>query len=273
MLKKKSPQNSSKFNLLQKKITPVHEMALVVSALFYGRAGTGKTTVAATFPEALLLDIREKGTDSVSDVHLDVLKIETWDEFEQAYWYLKSDEHPYKTVIIDAITQLQDVLIDEVSGGGIMSKRDWGEVSGPLKTWLINYRDLTDIGINVVFLAHDRSTDTEEGNDGELAPDIGPRLMPSVATVINGAVKVIGHTFIRERVDKLEGGRVKREVEYCLRLGPHARYLTKIRQPRGAYVPPFLVDPDYEKLVSIIKGEFAPPKAPVPLTRKLKKGA
>ena len=57
--KSPAPTNNSKFAAVLSRIKPVSDMSLVIAALFYGRAGTGKTTMAATFPGPLLhLDIR-----------------------------------------------------------------------------------------------------------------------------------------------------------------------------------------------------------------------
>lgn len=262
-----APKNNTRFAGIQGKIKKVSDLGLVIAALFYGRAGTGKTTLASTFPgPILLLDIREKGTDSVSDIEdLDVLDIENWDEFESAYWFLDGGDHKYKTVVIDAVTQLQDYAVESVTSKSseIISRRQWGEASGLLKTWIINYRDLIDKGINVVFLAHDKSRDSEEGEDGEITPSVGPRLMPSVASVLNAAVKLIGNTFIRESSEKLESGRTKRKVEYCLRIGPHANFTTKVRQPKGSYSPATLTNPNYDSLVEVMKGEMEKPAAKV----------
>jgi phage nucleotide-binding protein len=275
-----SPKNNSKFAGLQSKIKPVTSLGLVIAALFYGRAGTGKTTLGATFPGPVLhLDIREKGTDSISDLkNVDTLQLEDWDQFEQVYWFLKSGESKYKSVLIDPVSQLQDFAMIqalEQSGkqeGDMMSKRAWGIVSGLMKTWIINYRDLVDDGINVVFLAHDRASDGEEGEDGELMPSVGPRLMPSISSMLNGAVKIIGNTFIRETHEKAGGGKVKRSVTYCLRVGPHAYYTTKIRQPKGSYCPDILENADYNVLVSLMKGELeAPALQQEPVTKKLLK--
>jgi ATP-dependent phosphoenolpyruvate carboxykinase len=49
------------------------------SYVFYGQSGTGKTTLAATFPGPILLcDIKDRGTDSVVGVEdLDVMEVET----------------------------------------------------------------------------------------------------------------------------------------------------------------------------------------------------
>lgn len=261
-------------------IKPVTSLGLVLAALFYGKAGTGKTTIAATFPKPLLhLDIREKGTDSISDLKdVDTLSIDSWDAFESIYWYLVSPENKYKTVVIDAVSQLQDfALLAALEENGKdesapISKRDFGVAAGRLKTWIVNYRDLVDQGINVVFLAHDRSTDTEDGEDGELTPSIGPRMMPSVASVLTAAVKIIGNTFIKESIEKLSVGKVKRTVTYCMRVGPHAYYMTKVRQPKGSFTPDVLEDPDYNDLVLLMKGEIKPPaEKPVPVTKKILK--
>lgn len=274
------PKNNSKFSKLTDRIKPVTDLGLVLAALFYGKAGSGKTTMSATFPKPLLhLDIREKGTDSISDVEdVDTLSVEDWDEFEQVYWYLKSSENKYKTVVIDAVSQLQDfALLAALSENGKgddaqLSKRDFGMAASRMKTWIINYRDLVDDGIHVVFLAHDRTSDGEEGDDGELTPSVGPRLMPSVASILTAAVKIIGNTFVKETHEKLEGGKIKRTVVYCMRLGPHAYYTTKVRQPKGGYIPEVLENPGYNDLVSLMKGELKPPAPkPDPVKSKLKR--
>jgi len=261
------------------RMVPVSSMGLVLAALFYGRAGTGKTTLACSFPGPILhLDIREKGTDSVSDLdYVDTISIQSWKDFEEVYWYLVSDENKYKTVVIDVLTQLQDIAVEQAlkeQGKPAPTKQTWGEASGKLKTWIINYRDLVERGINVVFLAHDRAHEGEEGEDGELTPSIGPRTMPSVASVLTACVKLTGNTFIKESIKKLAGGKIDRRVVYCLRLGPHAYYDTKVRQPKGSYVPDVLEDPHYDSLISIMKGEFKKQMegTPSPAVRKLRKG-
>ena len=141
-------------------------------------------------------------------------------------------------------------------GKEIMSQRLWGVVSGLMKIWLLNYRDLVDKSINVIFLAHDR-TNKGEGNedDDTIDPQVGARLMPSVSGFLNGAVKAIGNTFVREVFleDK------SRKVEYCMRIGPHAYYTTKLRNPMGTDCPESIVDPTFDKLMSLmIQGEVKP---------------
>lgn len=279
---KKAVSNTSEYQDVLDRIKPVGSLGLVLAALFYGRAGSGKTTLASSFPKPLLhLDIREKGTDSISDVQeVQTLSVENWDDFESVYWLLQSGTSGYKTVVIDAVSQLQDFAVekamaDDKKQDGIVTKRQWGTASGKLKTWLVNYRDLVDLGINVVFLAHDRVSEGEEGEDGELTPSVGPRLMPSVAGILTAAVKLVGNTFVKEEHEKLDSGKRKRKVQYCLRLGPHAYYETKVRQPKGSFVPDMIDDPHYDDLISIMKGTYKPatPKE-VPTSRKLiKKGA
>jgi phage nucleotide-binding protein len=257
------------------RIRPVEAGSTVVSAMFYGKAGTGKTTVASTFPKPLLhLDIREKGTDSIVDVGgIDSVRVDSWDDIEELYWHVVQGKK-YKTVVIDAVTQMQDLAIESVvSKEGredkVMSKRMWGEASGKLKQWILSYRDLVDLGIHVVFLAHDRVSEGEDGEDGELMPDVGPRVMPSVASVMNAAVSVVGNTMIRELQERSANGKITKSMEYGMRLGPHAYYTTKIRSPKGTPVPIVLSDPTFEKIVSIIRGETTQPV--VAAIRKRKK--
>lgn len=246
---------------------PVEQLPSVLAVLAYGRSGTGKTTFAATFPTPLLLlDIREKGTDSVANVKgVKVGEITNWQQFEDIYWYLEKGDHDFKTVVIDQITQLQDLAIAKAMADNgkkpedQIAKRDWGQGAGLLKTWLINYRDLIDKGIHVVFLAHDRVTgggddDSSSGED-QIEPNVGPRVMPSVASFLNGAVKIIGNTYISESFS-IVNKRKKRSVNYCMRIGPHHFYTTKTRSPVGVESPAAIINPTYEKLLAVLTGTY-----------------
>lgn len=259
-MKKKSSSNKS----ILSRAKPVHMLAMIVTALIYGRAGTGKTTIAGTFPKPLLLlDISEKGTDSIADEKgVDVLRIEDWDDFEAVYWELEAGETKYKTVVVDALHAAQALAILKSKKGGDAAaqttKHDFMKASQLLQTWVVNYRDLEEKGINVVFICHDRLSAGDDGGDGEegvLAPEVGPRLMPSIASLVTGAVKVVGHTFIKETLTKKGlGKKPERKVDYCLRIGPHGFYTTKIRSPKSAETPDFLKNPTYENLVAVMKG-------------------
>lgn len=256
-----SPSKKGRFAELKAKIKPVSELPLFISALFYGRSGSGKTTVAASFPKpALLIDISEQGTDSIFDVEgVDVIQITTWDEFEEIYWMLKK-EGDYKTVILDQVTTLQDLcqrtVLEEESSNGKMSLRLFGEVSSRMKTWILSYRDLVLEGIHVVFLAHDRTFGDDDGDeDNQIEPTVGPRLMPSVAAMIAGAVKIVGCTFIQEKLGEKKPNQKTRErtVRYCMRLGAHGTYTTKLRTSKNNPVPRVVANPTYEALVAIMR--------------------
>lgn len=244
------------------RIAPISEVETPMSALLYGRSGTGKTAMSATFPKPLLvLDVREKGTETIANVPgIHLASVDKWSEMDEVYYHLKENPTKYQTVVIDQISQLQDLAMeqarkdDNLEDTDLLPRRVWGQISGMLKNTLFAYRDLVNDGINIVFIAHERANDTEDSVEDQIDPSIGPRLMPSVASSINGAVSVIGNTFIRERFVG-DGKEKTRLVEYCLRIGPHAYYTTKIRRPREADAPPdVLVNPTYDKILALSRG-------------------
>ena len=256
--------NAPDYSALVKRIAPVRELSQPLSALIYGKSGTGKTAFSATWPKPLLLlDINEKGTDTIANVEgIDVITIEEWSQFEELYWFLADGKHKYKTVVIDQITGLQGLKMAAVraenkkEAGEILAQREWGQISGALQDWLLKYRDLVGKGVNVVFIAHEREDKPEEGADERIDPSIGPRVMPSVAATINGAVSLIGNTLIREKFTKdPETNKKTREVQYVLRIGPHAYYVTKIRRPKEFTPPDVVINPSHEKLLKLTRGQ------------------
>jgi AAA domain len=239
---------------------------------FYGAAGTGKSTLASTFPgPVLFLDCKDDGDDSYAGVKgAKVRDITTTEEFEETYWWLVENPGVYKTVVVDTVTQLQQIKVEELyerkkskkstkaaGDWGSMTKADWGEVSGWMKMWITNYRDLE---VEVVFLAQDRvfnAGDEEESEIGEISPEVGPRLSPAVKSHLCSAVSVVGYTFIRTRKKEVGMGKQKKEkevTEFCIRLGPSASFITKFRKPKEISLPDFLVDPTYEDILKTIEG-------------------
>lgn len=278
-LGRKGPSDVSSIRKRIKSPDAVDESVRIV---LYGPSGTGKTTIASTFPTPILhLDIKERTAKALRGVKgLETISVRKWEDFEDIYWMLKEDEK-YKTVVIDTVSQLQDLAIASVlsrkkkrvragkraGDWGTMSKQDWGTVASDLKTWLMNYRDLD---ANVVFIAQDRvfkiEEEDEDDDKGEsiniiTTPEVGPQVMPSVAKVLNAMVDIIGNTFITEEFEKVEvkvgkvlKKRKKRHVHYCLRLGPHAIYRTKFRKPKSVKTQSYITDPTFDKIVAMEKG-------------------
>lgn len=262
---------------------------------FYGRAGTGKTTVLGSFPgDVLLIDIQDEGTDSVKDVKgLVVIPCRSWARLEAIYWDIVNNPAKYarfKSIGLDTVTQLQTLCIQAymeskgnnkaVGGWGSMKQKDWGAVSSMMKEVITDWRNLP---FNTIFLAQDREdkphTDDdddkvsdvvqivkddnepapivldEEDQDG-IMPSIGPSLSPATAKHLCAAVHVIGYTFVKDaNVKKAGSDKPVRETQYHMRIGPHPIYSTKVRKPKIIGVPKTLLDPSYEKLIAVLDGK------------------
>lgn len=118
-----------------------------ISLLVHGPAKSGKTSLADTAPKPrLLLDVESGGSDFTPskktywDPKKDKPPVEdgTWEtcvvyirepgDIDKAYEWLNSGQHPFKSAILDSITEDQVQAIDKVTGGGEMDLKKWGKV-------------------------------------------------------------------------------------------------------------------------------------------------
>lgn len=255
---------------------PVAEVKYHGSTALYGRSGSGKSTLSSTWPKPILyLNIKDNGTDSIADVDdVDVKDIETKQDLLDVILWLHKQANKgkliYKTVVLDTMTQLQGILINEMgvnkklsssSKGkragdyGTLTKQDWGVIAGDLKAAIMDIRNLP---VESIFIAQERVFnlgDEEDDGADQLMPEVGPRLMPSVKDDLNASVSIIGNCFIRLKVTKKKGESRIIEKLYCLRVGPNEVYTTKIRKPKGIVAPDFIVDPTFRKIRDIMRGK------------------
>lgn len=263
-LRKKKRKAPAREASVLDKIQPVSELETNLVMLIYGRSGTGKTAFGATFPKPILfIDTNERGTETIKgEEDVDVVRIEEWSEMEEMYWALKErrTDVEYASIVIDQITNLQDICMREIyrrmrkGTDELFTQKMWGQLSGMLKQAISDWRELTD-DYNLLFIAHERVFEGGDDEEEAIEPSIGARVMPSVGSFIDGAVDAIGSTYIKERWETEDKEEV-RHVDYCMRLGPHAFYSTKIRRPVSAGpIPEFIVDATFDKIKALIAGE------------------
>jgi adenosyl cobinamide kinase/adenosyl cobinamide phosphate guanylyltransferase len=135
-----------------------------MKALFFGEAGSGKTTAAIQFPAPYLIDTERGATN---DQYVKTLQEKggayfftcDFDEMLQEVMSLLSEKHPYKTVIIDPLTVLYNDLLDKSAKklatredpAGTAFGRHKGEADRKVKH-LLNL--LLRLDMNVIITSH-----------------------------------------------------------------------------------------------------------------------
>lgn len=135
------------------------KIAAPVRAVVYGPEGVGKSTFAASWPSPVFLDV-EGGTKQ-----LDVARIEpitTADELRRAVAQLATEDHDFRTVVVDTADCLERKITDDVCRKGKVENIEgfgYGKGYIMLTDSIAGFlRSLDDLqakrGMHVVLLAH-----------------------------------------------------------------------------------------------------------------------
>ena len=226
--------------------------------LFYGKNGTGKTTLGSTVDGALILAI-EDGTLSIRDTKYDVRKLrcDSWDKIEAIYWALEGGKVTDKgividtptgkftvtTLVFDTITKLmQTCLRSVVLGDGAADAsrdvvnptlRDWGTATQKVSYWLMMFKELP---IQNVWNVQETFTGETEDDEFSIYPDVNKALR----SFLLAEADIIGRTCIIKKDN---------EMKYAVRFGANNRYVTKDRTGKlgKTWINPRL-DKMYEKV-------------------------
>jgi hypothetical protein len=175
--------------------------------LLYGLSKSGKSTLSATAPgKKLVLDL-EQGYrfipglkfvrwDPVRDAPPEddgswdtcLVSVPNYESVMRVYQWLHSGKHPFNSVIIDSLSELQVKLMDDITNRGPMQMQAWGEVLRQLTGLTRDMRDLVSHPTRpiqcVIFIAM-----AKEDNRGKRTP----YLQGQSATIIPYIVDICGY--------------------------------------------------------------------------------
>ena len=183
-------------------ITPVQERSSYYNILIYGESGTGKTTLAGSADEVpsmrpvLFIDI-EGGTESLKHSYpeVDTIRVTSWKEMQQVYNALYDGDHPYKTVVLDSLTEIQkfsmyNIMTDLIQkrpdlDPDVPGMREWGKNLEQMRKMVRGFRDLE---MHTIFTALNMSDKDQKTGLTTMQPMLSGKLAKEVAAFLDVVV-------------------------------------------------------------------------------------
>lgn len=238
-------------------VKKLNEIPVPKTFLFYGKSGTGKTTLAGTYPKPLFLDINENGTASVDSKEAQVISISKFEDFDE---FMKNIDEYYNklkwgTLVIDTIGKLQELNLNHLAKGGKIAINHYGDSTNEMEQIilkLISHSTINDYYL--VFNAHERDNTTNDEETGEvLNPSVMAQLTPKLSEWLHATVSVAGHTRIIEKKNEL--GQAQ-GMFYCVKVGADSVFKTKVRVPKDKMKANVIANPTCEKLMAVLDGTY-----------------
>lgn len=183
-----------------------------LTIVIHGESGAGKSWLADTAPAPRLVLDAEGGTGWTQSkkVYWDPLSgspppatedtcvatIKNFQAMGKVLQWLQSGKHPFKSVVIDSLTEIQKRCLDNVSGTEAMTQQGWGEVLRKMEALVRSFRDLTipngTPGLPcVVFVAG------SQVKDGVTRP----HLQGQLGNTLPYFVDVVGYLYLKQNED------------------------------------------------------------------------
>ena len=234
--------------------------------VLYGKSNSGKTWVASTFPKPMLyLQIGDDGSNTIAKV--DGIKAIRLDKVRDHSTGKEKDANPvqrlkdlskelmkdktYKTVVVDTFSLVVNEWTDiqVISKNKRMTQQLWGDLK-------IEQEELTKLmhklaRKRIVVLTCHESTDSIEGMEDEITPDVRPSVSKGARTYLEGMANYGIHTTkIVKEIAK--GNTTKEVVKYAADIGPNPYYWTKLQVDPSTKVPARIINPSYDKFMAVI---------------------
>jgi hypothetical protein len=242
-------------------------MERTFSILVHGAAKIGKTTFVATVPKPALVFDAEGGwkflplrsvpwnpmqyaPPNPGDWDVCIVSVNDFDTVRVAYQYLMSGQHPFRSIVVDSITEVQRRCKQSlVQVDRMMEIRDWGKLLDLMDGVIRGLRDLTlhpTRPVEVVaFVAESRFQDNKWR----------PYMQGQIQTSLPYWMDVVGYIYV-DADPAAQNGELK---QYKLLVSPHQMYEAgeRVRGRLGDIftietVPQDRVGNDIERMLTMI---------------------
>lgn len=221
----------------------------------YGPWGVGKTTLAASAQDSpwgadvLILDA-EGGVRSIAHrTDIMVIRIQGWSDLLNVYLELaESNEYSYKTVVLDNMSEFNQVSIFHAYERDESSKKDpdtpalnmYQRSTNQMRKMIRAYRDLSyKRGLNVIFT----SWESTEKDDTTGAISTNVALTPALEKQAGGMIDILAYMSVQAN------GVRSLQLEHINRIKTKFR-----RDPRAFDIPGRIEDPSLVPMLAVLKG-------------------
>lgn len=160
-----------------------------LKAVVYGPSGVGKTVFGSTAPDPIFASA-ENGLLSIADKAPAFVEIRSLQDLREMLRYLQTEKHPYKTVVIDSITEVNEVIKEGIrkTTGRAMQQADWGKLSEDI---IAVIRSLVALPMHVVIIAQEHME-----KDDQVVTQIVPDLNGKAAVKICYMMDIVAYLSI-----------------------------------------------------------------------------
>lgn len=227
-----------------------------INAVVFGHAKRGKSWLGDTTPAPRLILDAEAGSRFTPSKKVmwnpaepppkpdntwetAIVPIRSFRDVKSTYDWLNSGKHPFRSVVLDSISEIQQRAVDDIAGTNQMKTQDWGQLLRIVSDVVRKFRDLVTNPIRpldaVIFIAM-----AKQRQDGVWAPYI----QGSLSTVLPYYVDVCGYLDVFHEEDGTELRR--------LFVGNVSGFETGERV--GGRLGQYLDDPNITTMLKMIRG-------------------
>lgn len=233
------------------KVVDISELTERNLWVVWGKSNSGKTTLIGSFPKPMIyIMIGDNGAKSIKHVDgIDVIEVGAPSEvvpiLEEVY-----NSKKYKTCVIDTFSLMTQVWIDQnvKSKKKKMTQQLWGDLKDDTDEIIRMASKLSAKEI-VVLTCHE-ATESIEGYEDEVTPDVRPSVTKGSRTYLEGMANFGVHTTVISQ--ETEAGTT--EVHAC-HVGKNPYYWTKAQISPDIKLPKTVKNPTYDKLMKYYNGE------------------